>query len=72
MKGLSVGNGCGSRMLELLVGAPRPPSYTVVDAMLCGARTALLFDKVNFFEPLAEGRDVLEGRHANTHLAQVG
>ena len=35
-------------------------------------RTARLFDKDNFFKPLVAGEDVLDKRHANTHLAQAG
>ncbi|MEW5298075.1 MAG: hypothetical protein WDW36_001236 [Sanguina aurantia] len=34
-------------------------------------RMASLFDKDNFYKPLIAGQDVLPGRHANTHLAQV-
>eukprot|EP00955_Chlamydomonas_euryale_P097026 365048-Chlamydomonas_euryale.AAC.19 len=33
-------------------------------------RLARAFDKNNWFEPLSAGKDVLGGRHANTHLAQ--
>lgn len=52
---------------------PRPViPPPVVRLCHCDGRTAQLFEKADFFEPLAEGRDVLEGRHANTHLAQVG
>lgn len=29
------------------------------------------FDKLSFFDPLAERRDVLKGLHANTHIPQV-
>lgn len=35
------------------------------------AACAALFVKPNWFNPLAVGTDVLAGRHANTHLAQV-
>lgn len=35
------------------------------------AACAALFVKPNWFNPLAAGADVLAGRHANTHLAQV-
>lgn len=52
---------------------PHPPlEFCAVDSAPCVGRTAGLFDKDNFFGPLAAGQDVLEGRHANTHLAQVG
>ncbi len=34
-------------------------------------RMAQLFDKKKFFDPVAAGKDMLAGLHANTHLAQV-
>ena len=34
-------------------------------------RFAAMFDKPNFWEPMAQGNDVLPGLHANTHLAQA-
>ena len=35
------------------------------------ARTAALFDKPAFWDPLLAGADPLPGLHANTHLAQA-
>ncbi|MGW0859861.1 beta-L-arabinofuranosidase domain-containing protein [Streptomyces sp. NPDC002690] len=34
-------------------------------------RTARRFDQENLFGPLAEGRDELDGRHANTEIAKI-
>ena len=34
-------------------------------------RCATLFDKPTWYQPLVQGEDILQGLHANTHLAQV-
>ena len=60
------------RVLRLpVLGWKESNRCALLHACVCRRRTAQLFDKDDFFHPLARGQDVLVNRHSNTHLAQV-